>query len=130
MAHKPDGKFVNDIEQRGEIKHMLSNAVHGAGGPCAVSVSAQINSIDVIMLPQRTRHPVPVARMIKPTMDEHQRGFAILPVIPELELKAVRIKKVRDRFHVFRHIFWITSAVLKMQDIFYRAALISVVSRS
>jgi hypothetical protein len=38
--------------------------------------------------------------VVKPAVDEHQRGLAILAVIPELKFEPVRIKEVRDWFHV------------------------------
>jgi len=38
--------------------------------------------------------------VVQPAVDEHQRGFAVLPVVPELKFEPVRIKEVRDWFHV------------------------------
>src|SRR5712671_5676903 len=100
MSDKADRKLVDDIEQRGKIEHMLGHAVHGARSPGAVAVSAQVERIDVVMLAQRARHPVPVARVVQAAVDEYQRGLAVLSVIPELQLQSVRVKKVRDWFHV------------------------------
>src|SRR6185369_584108 len=99
MSDKADRELINDIEQRREIEYMFRDAIHGAGSPGAVAVSAQVQSVDVIMLTQGARHPVPVARVVKAAVDEHQRGLAVLAVIPELELQPVRIKEVRNWFH-------------------------------
>jgi hypothetical protein len=40
--------------------------------------------------------------VVQSAMDEHQRGLAVLAVIPELQFQSVRIKKVLDWFHVGR----------------------------
>ena len=86
MADQADGELVDDVEQRGEIEHVLGDVVHGAGRPGAVAVSAQVERVDVVVLAQRSRHPVPVARVVQPAVDQHQRGLAVLPVVPELQL--------------------------------------------
>jgi PIN domain nuclease of toxin-antitoxin system len=48
---------------------------------------------------KRLRHPVPVSGMIEAAVDEDKGRVAVLSVIPELQLQAIRIKEVRDRLH-------------------------------
>ena len=40
MPDEPDGEFVDDVEQRRQIEHMLGDAVHCARRPRAVAVAA------------------------------------------------------------------------------------------
>ncbi len=89
VAHQPDREFINDVQQRREIKHVFGNAVHGARRPRAVSVAAQIKRVHVIVLAQGARYPVPTAGMVQSAVHQHQRGLSVLAVIPELQLQPV-----------------------------------------
>src|SRR2546422_6900565 len=90
---------MNDVEQDRQIEDVFGDAVERPRGPRAVAVPAQIERVDVIVLAQGTRHPIPVPGMIQPAVNQHQRRLRVLTVVPELELQAVRIEEVRDRFH-------------------------------
>jgi hypothetical protein len=94
MSDQPRGKIVDDVQQRRKIEDVFDEAVHRARGPCAIAVAAQVERVDVVTFPQRTRDPVPIAGVVQAAMDQHQRGLPILPVIPELQLQPVRIEKV------------------------------------
>ncbi len=93
-----DGKFSDHVGQRGKIQDIFGNAVHRAGRPVAVAVAAQIHGVDVKMFPEDTRYPIPVARVIETAVHQHKRGLAVLSPIPEVQLQAMRIEVVRDRF--------------------------------
>src|SRR5258708_9228181 len=60
VAYEANRELANNVEQRGEIEDVLGHAVHGSGSPCAVAVSAQLQRIDVIMLTQPARNPIPL----------------------------------------------------------------------
>ncbi len=94
VAHEANRKIVNDIEQRREIENVLGDAVHGAGGPGAVAMSAQIERIDVVMLTQRARNPIPITGVVQTTVYQHQCGLVVLAVVPELELEAVGVEEM------------------------------------
>ena len=57
---------------------------------------AQIHGVDVEMLAQRARHPVPVAGVIQAAMHQEQRRLAVLSPIPELQFQAIGIVIVGD----------------------------------
>src|SRR5260370_2701039 len=98
MADQANREIINDVEERGKIEHVLGDAVGSAGGPSAVAVTAQVQRVDVVMLAQNAGDPIPVARMIKTTVNENQRRLAVLAIVPELQLEAVGIEEVRDGF--------------------------------
>jgi hypothetical protein len=98
VADQANGKIVDDIEKGGEIENVLAYGVSSAGSPGAIPVAAKIEGVDMIVLAERARDPVPVAGMIESAMNENERGFVVLAVIPELKLEAVRIEEVGDRF--------------------------------
>src|SRR5205807_7442197 len=66
--------------------------------PLAVAMTAEVERVNVIVVAQRARHPVPTARVIQPAVHEHHWRFVVAPVIPVMELQAVRVKKERTRF--------------------------------
>src|ERR1700686_205780 len=99
MADEANREIIDDVEERGEIQNMLGHAIGGAGRPSAVAVAAQIQRVDVIALAQTARYPVPIAGMVETAVNENQRRFVVLPIVPELQLEAVGIEEVRDRFH-------------------------------
>ena len=90
----------DNIGQRRKIQHMFGDAIQRARRPRAISMAAQIQRVDVIIVAQRARHPIPVARMVQAAVNQDQRRLALRAPIPELKLQAVRIEKMRDRFHV------------------------------
>jgi hypothetical protein len=57
-------------------------------------VTAEIERVNVIALAQRPRNPIPVSRMIQPSVHKYQRGLVIVAIIPELQLEAIGIEKV------------------------------------
>src|SRR5579864_8201963 len=99
VADEPDGKLTNHVQQNREVQHMLGHRIDGPWSPSAVAVAAQIKSIDVIMLTQRARDPIPVARMVQPSMNQHYRRQALPAVVPELQLQSIGIKEMGNRFH-------------------------------
>src|SRR5271154_1785706 len=102
VADQADGKVVDDVQQRGKIEDVLDQAVHRSRRPGAVSVAAQINGVDVIVLAQLARDPVPIARMVQASMDQHKRRLAVLAVIPKLKLQTIGIEEMGDWFHGVR----------------------------
>src|SRR5713101_5775816 len=99
MADQPNGEIIDDVEERGEIEDVLGHAVGSAGGPSAVAVSAQVEREDVIAFAQDPRDPIPVASVVQSAVNQHQRRLAVLAIVPELQLEAVGVEKVRDGFH-------------------------------
>src|SRR4029077_12972406 len=93
MADQPDRKVVNDVEERGEIENVLGDTVSGPWGPGAVAVAAQIQGVNVIALAEDLGYPVPIARVVERAVDENKGGLAVLTVIPELQLEAVRVEE-------------------------------------
>src|SRR5580704_14327819 len=79
---------------------MFGDAIDGAGRPGAVAMPAQVHGVDVKMLAERARHPVPVAGMIQAAMHQQERRKAILSPVPELQLQAIGIVIVRDGFQL------------------------------
>jgi hypothetical protein len=98
MANQANGKIVDDIEKGGEVENMLAYGVGGAGSPGAVAVPAKVQGVDVIVLAEGTGDPVPIAGVIQRAVNENESGFAVLAIIPELKLEAVRVEEVGDRF--------------------------------
>ena len=66
--------------------------------PSAVAVAAQVHGVDVEVFAQRARHPVPHAGVVQAAVNQDERGFAVLPPIPELKFQAMRVVVVRDGF--------------------------------
>jgi hypothetical protein len=63
-------------------------------------VPAEIECVNVEVLAESPRHPVPVAGVIQAAVHQDEGRFPILSPIPELELEAVGVEKVGDGFHV------------------------------
>ena len=91
MADQVNREVVDDVDQRRQIQHVFGDAIERARRPGAVAVAAQIHGVDVKMLAERARHPIPVAGVIQTAVDQHQSGLAVLSPIPELELEAVGV---------------------------------------
>ena len=60
------------------------------GRPLAVAVAAQVGSQDVPFAPQSRSHPVPIAAMVPPTMQKHQRECSRISPIDVVEPQALR----------------------------------------
>ncbi len=97
-----DGQRISldNVGQRGEIEHVFGEAVHRARRPRAVAVAAQVERVDVVIVTQRSRGPIPHARVIEAAVHQNQRGFSVGAPIPELQLEAIGIEEVRDGFQV------------------------------
>src|SRR5579863_2965492 len=65
MANQPHWEIADDIQQDRQVKDVLGHAVHGTRRPGAVAMTAQVQSINVIVLPQGTRYPIPTAGVIQ-----------------------------------------------------------------
>ena len=89
---------VPTLGKRGDIQDVLGQAVHRSRGPGAVAVASQVQRVDVKVLAQCARHPVPVAGMVEATVNEQQRWLVVLSKIPELQFEAVGIEEMRDWF--------------------------------
>ena len=98
MPDQVNGKISNDVGQSGKIQDIFGNAVHRARRPGAVAVAAEIDGVNMEVLAQRAGHPVPIAGVIESAVHQHERGLAVLSPIPEVQLEAMRIVVVRDRF--------------------------------
>ena len=72
MADQANREIINDVEERGEIEHVLGDTVGSAGSPSAVAVAAQVQRVDMIVLAQNSRDPIPVARMVQAAVHEQQ----------------------------------------------------------
>src|SRR5580698_9822623 len=99
MTNQAYGELVDDVEQGRQIKNVFDEAVHRSWSPRAVPVTSQIERIHAVMLAQRARDPVPVAGVIQAAVDQHERGFSVLSVVPELQFQPVGVKKMRDWLH-------------------------------
>ena len=99
MSDQANGELIDDIEQRREIENVFDQTVHRSRRPCAVPVASQIERVDVIVLAQRARYPIPVASVIQAAMHQYQSGLSVLAVVPELQFQSVGIEEVRDWFH-------------------------------
>jgi hypothetical protein len=84
MTEQPDREIINDVQQRREIEDVFRNPVRRTGRPSAISVAAQIQRVHVIMLAQRSGHPIPVPSMIEAAVHQDKRRLCILSVVPEL----------------------------------------------
>jgi hypothetical protein len=91
------GPAAQHFNERRQVENVLGDAIERAGRPGTVAVSAQVHGVHVKMLPQRARHPVPVARMVQAAMHQQKRRQAISvrgaipPPVPELQLQAIGI---------------------------------------
>src|SRR5258708_31180169 len=99
MADQAEREVVDDVEERGEVEHMLGDAVGGSRRPSAVAVAAQIERVDVIAVAEFLSYPIPIASVVERAVNQNESGLAVLTVIPELEFEAVGIEEVRDGFH-------------------------------
>src|SRR5882762_674983 len=104
MADQAERKVVDDVEERGKVEDMLGDAVGGARRPGAIAVAAQIERIDVIAVAEFLGDPVPIAGVVERTVNQNEGGFAVLAVIPELQLEAVGVEEVGDGFHFWRRV--------------------------
>src|SRR5712672_2959877 len=102
MANQAEWEVVNDVEERGKIEDMLGDAVGGARRPGAIAVAAQMERVDVIAFAEFLGDPIPIACVVERAVHENEGGFAVLTVIPELQLEAVGVEEVRDGFHFWR----------------------------
>ena len=102
MADEADGEVVDYVEQGGEVQNVFANGVGCAVGPGAVAVAAEVECVDVVVVAERLRYPVPVAGVVQGAVDQNDRGLVILAVVPELELQAVGVEEVRDGFQCDR----------------------------
>jgi len=62
-------------------------------------MAAEVERVDVILLTERARDPVPIAGVVEGAMNKDERGLVVLAVVPELEFEAVRVEEVGDGFH-------------------------------
>ena len=92
------GRPAQQINQRRDIEHVFRDAIARPGRPGAVAVAAQIHGVDVKMLTEGAGHPIPIARVIQAAVHQEQRRLAVLSPVPELQLQAMGIVIVRDRF--------------------------------
>ena len=70
VADEANGEIIDDVEERGEIEHVLGDRVRGAGSPGGVAVAAKVERVDVIVRTERLGDPVPVARVVEGAVDE------------------------------------------------------------
>src|SRR5437868_5846403 len=98
MSDDVDREIVYDVRQRGEIEHVLGYAVKGSRSPCAVSVASQIDRVNVEMLSQDSRNPIPISRVVESAVYQYQGRLAFLPPVPKMKLQSMRVIVVRDRF--------------------------------
>src|SRR5436853_3263863 len=98
MSHDVDREIVYDVRQRGEIEHVLRYAVKGSWSPCTVSVASQIDRVNVEMLSQDSRNPIPISRVVESAVDQYQGRLAFLAPVPKMKLQSMRVIVVRDRF--------------------------------
>src|SRR5712692_10919964 len=98
MADKGKWPLADHIAERGQIENVLGYRIDRTWRPLAVAMTAEVECENVIVVAQRARHPVPTASMIQPAVNEHHWRFVVAPVIPVVQLQAVRIKKERKRF--------------------------------
>jgi hypothetical protein len=61
-------------------------------------MASQIERVNVVVVAQSAGNPVPAAGVIESAVDENQRRLVVFTVVPKLQLQAVRIEEVRDRF--------------------------------
>ena len=100
MTHQIDRGGVDYVCECGEIKHVLRDAVECARRPLAVAVTSQVDCVNVIMLTQGSRHPIPIASVIQSAVNQDQRRLVFIAPIPKVQLQPVRVVVVRDRFQV------------------------------
>jgi hypothetical protein len=94
VADEVDGEVADHVGERREVEYMLGDAVERARRLRAVAVPAQVERVDVEIVPQRARHPVPVARVVESAVDEQERRPPLAAPVPELQLQPVRVEKV------------------------------------
>src|SRR6266480_778529 len=78
-----------------ESDNVLGNGIECARRPLAVAVAAKVERVHMIISTQSCGHAVPTPRVVKASMHEHKRRFGFLPIIPIVQLQAVREKKER-----------------------------------
>src|SRR5215468_119061 len=66
-------------------------------------MAAQVNRIDMEVVAQRPRHPVPIPRVIQTAVNQDHCGLASGPPIPELQLQTVRVEEMRNGFKCLDH---------------------------
>ena len=85
MPDYVNGEPLHDVGQSGKIQHVLGNAIERALRPGAVAMSTQIERVDVVILAERARHPVPVARVVESAVDQDHDRLAVGAPVPELK---------------------------------------------
>ena len=69
------------VDQLGQIINEGRHGIVAAGGIGAVAVAADVGGDDVIVAAQILGHPVPVAAVVAPTVQQDQRrGIGVSPV--------------------------------------------------
>jgi hypothetical protein len=100
VADQANREIVDHVEESGEIEDVLGDRVRRSWCPAAVAVAAEIEGINVVVLAEGLRDPIPVACVVQSTVNENECGLVVLTVVPELEFEAVGIEEVGDGFHV------------------------------
>src|SRR5579871_6545849 len=99
MAHNVNREALDNIGQRGKIEHVFRDAIERAWRPCAIAVPTQVERIDVLILAQRPRHPVPAPGMIQAAVNQNHNRLAFGSPIPKLKFQPVRIEIMRYGFY-------------------------------
>ena len=97
MSDDRDRKRLDDVGQRRQVQDVLGHAVQRSRRPRAVAVPAQIQRIDVVVVSQRPRYPVPVPCVVEPAMHQDHGGLSIRAPVPKLKLQTMRVEEMRDR---------------------------------
>src|SRR5262245_56565962 len=89
MAYDVDWEIVDDVSQRRHVQHMFGNRIERARCLRTVAVPAQVERVDVEIVAQGPRHPIPIARVVEAAVYQQQRRLALRAPIPELQLEPV-----------------------------------------
>src|SRR5262249_2627490 len=105
---------------------MFGDRVERAGRPRAVAMPAQVNRVNMEIVAQRPRHPVPIPRVIQTAVNQDHRGLAFSPPVPELQLQTVRVEEMRNGFQRIGHRGETTTSLRHIMRVWFWAACAAV----
>src|SRR5580700_683108 len=97
MRDDGDRRQLLLMDQLRQVVDIGGRRIVAVGGPLAVAMAAQIGRQDVPVLAQRGSHPVPIAAMVAPAMDEQKRRRARVAPVDVMQPEPLREIDARGR---------------------------------
>ena len=87
---------ISDVDGDGDVD-VVGQMIDAAAGPLRVPVAPEVRGDDVIFLPQRLRHPIPIAAVVLPAVHQEQRWRVSVAPVDVVQSQALGKIDVRGR---------------------------------